>query len=661
MRKMWFGTKKFARWIKVHSPGSTYTAAGHSTRMDYLSGGVGLRRSLGGHEERQLTWNRLTEQEARDITDFAYGAFGDGPFYLSDPGAQRLNVLNKNWSMPGLSGKDGVPLAGNRRPALVPNPDQSRGYPVDMAQYRLDGTEPRRSFYVPVPPGHVAWVGVHGDPDSNGGVQVQPTVSGVPAGAATIVPVAGVDTAERVTHSFTPVGDQAGIELSLEAGQPITNLFTNPSFETGSGAVEVRRNRATYPTMLNATDGWSNGGAVGDVTRTPTADGIQVDLVAAMGTGNSLFYNTTQYPVAPGESWIGGFTSVTVPVGYPAITVRAVQRIYGNPSQTDGAGATVTINPGETKAVLSAPATAPADAINSRVILQPVVNTMPAGARLIVKNALVEKATVLGEYFDGTFSPDSDMTASWVGAANSSESVLTGTPITGVTPLNCVAIRSTQWVGSGAYSMRVIPTVAGVNNSYVDLGNPAAGTNPAPANSTVTLLATRRLESALTGALSANAGTVTVYDGGFQKGNVLPNAAGIGEVRVVGATGATSSTRRTMLHHGGAQGSGDVWWDLALLASGLYTGPYFDGGTPGASWNGAANASTSTLTSRTTTLAGMVVQVLPQGVTPEPGGFISGQGMSGADFDGIVRPTPYSYAHGSYGLSVNLVENEEWL
>jgi hypothetical protein len=218
MRTMWFGTRRYARWIKTHSPGSEYTALSHLTRLEYLNGGVGLRRSAGSHEELTLTWNRLSEQDAREIADFAYGVYGDGPFYLSDPGTQRLNVLNKAWSMPALGAKDAPPLAGTVRPSLVNNALLTLGYPAQMAQYLLTAADARRTFYLPIPPGHTAWVGVHGDTGSTLGLRAQPTLNGTATGAATTIPATSVTSTTRVTHSFPAPGEQAGLEISIAPG-----------------------------------------------------------------------------------------------------------------------------------------------------------------------------------------------------------------------------------------------------------------------------------------------------------------------------------------------------------------------------------------------------------------------------------------------------------
>lgn len=216
-RTMWFGTKQYSRWIKVHSPGSEPTPVGYSDRIEFTNGGVGLRESTNSHMEYPLVWNRVNDDQAAAIVDFANGIYGDKPYYLLDPAAMRRNVLNKAWSAPGMAAKDAVPIAGTKRPEVVANLDQSQGYPVEMAKYTLTATDTARKFYVPIPPGHTAQVGAHGDTASTLRLRVQPTVRGIATGAASNLAVLANSTPNRFNGTFAG-GDQAGIEISIATG-----------------------------------------------------------------------------------------------------------------------------------------------------------------------------------------------------------------------------------------------------------------------------------------------------------------------------------------------------------------------------------------------------------------------------------------------------------
>jgi hypothetical protein len=60
------------------------------------------------------------------------------------------------------------------------------------------------------------------------------------------------------------------------------------------------------------------------------------------------------------------------------------------------------------------------------------------------------------------------------------------------------------------------------------------------------------------------------------------------------------------------------------------------------------------------TIYGMIVQVLKDGKTPQPGGFISGQGHSGCQFASQPEYTPYSAAFDNVGMIASLVETGSW-
>lgn len=60
------------------------------------------------------------------------------------------------------------------------------------------------------------------------------------------------------------------------------------------------------------------------------------------------------------------------------------------------------------------------------------------------------------------------------------------------------------------------------------------------------------------------------------------------------------------------------------------------------------------------TLSGIMVQVLRTGIMPKTGGFISGQGHAGMDFDGWPSKTAYSAALDLVGLTAKFIETEQW-
>lgn len=87
----------------------------------------------------------------------------------------------------------------------------------------------------------------------------------------------------------------------------------------------------------------------------------------------------------------------------------------------------------------------------------------------------------------------------------------------------------------------------------------------------------------------------------------------------------------------------------------------FGGSVDGTSTVNGIDISVDTSASATLTFAGLMLQVLPTGVTPATGGFIAGRGNSGCKFDSKLRRVPYSLPGESIGLSAKLVEVGDWL
>jgi hypothetical protein len=59
--------------------------------------------------------------------------------------------------------------------------------------------------------------------------------------------------------------------------------------------------------------------------------------------------------------------------------------------------------------------------------------------------------------------------------------------------------------------------------------------------------------------------------------------------------------------------------------------------------------------------AGAMLQILPSDVIPDTGGFISGQGNSGGDFEAQPRLQVYSSALDKVGMTAKLIETGSWL
>ena len=127
-----------------------------------------------------------------------------------------LGLLSQAGATPSLAGYDATPLGwvpgpGVTRPVLLPQTDQSQGYPVEKARYTLVDGMTVRPLSVSIPPEHVAWVGVHGDSDADGKVKITP-FDGATPGTVVHPTILSVSTTTRVNTMVE--GDW--LELALD-------------------------------------------------------------------------------------------------------------------------------------------------------------------------------------------------------------------------------------------------------------------------------------------------------------------------------------------------------------------------------------------------------------------------------------------------------------
>lgn len=143
------------------------------------------------------------------------------------------------------------------------------------------------------------------------------------------------------------------------------------------------------------------------------------------------------------------------------------------------------------------------------------------------------------------------------------ESVLEIERVSGLTATNCIAGVSTR---EGKPAVRLIPTDAS-SLSY------AWSAVPIEARTGGTALGTLHLDAPVTGSLNTDALSIRVHNPAQRES--APNMAGEYPLRLGFSELTSGNTFR--LYHGGAQGSGDVWWTDIGLFEGDYTGPWFDG------------------------------------------------------------------------------------
>lgn len=446
----------------------------------------------------------------------------------------------------------------------------------------------------------------------------------------------------------------AAVQLSIDGASWLsgvrTNLDTNPSREATSGTTEVARNYAWDP---RATAGFVSGtnriawvqswfgsgsGAGTATSVTGATDGPVLSdgttkiptylrkTWSASPTGNSStgFDHTPKCDVnvgttgdglvvTPGQVW-----TITSWVRQSAVRVTNwFIRVYWRDSSftylSNSIGSYFSAPAGQWTRI-SATFTVPANAVRMSIRTDATGDTslwQPTDT-LDGTGLLVDLAPVVRDYWDGIYSPDSDLTAAWTGTANASTPILTGPAV--VTIAGALSpgrkFASTQWAAAGARSLRIVPYATdNSRDTYASPGGDTGGMRLGMvAGHTYTAIGTIRLTAAQTGSLHDRARTLTAWwktASGYTAVNLqtAPNAAGVYDLRGTFTIPADATEAFIRLYNGAAIGGGDVWWDKGALIEGVYTGPWWDGSNPPASipgavvaWSGTVDGSTSTLT-----------------------------------------------------------------
>ena len=441
----------------------------------------------------------------------------------------------------------------------------------------------------------------------------------------------------RITESSTPLagGDSSGAVgvIDLDIQQPNTrfleygewhelyrNLATNPSFETTSGTSEVRRNHFPDPHMLlNTTVGWNSAVSSGvlvsnDAVTTPEGNpGRRITITDVGTTGIWALYGgrnsvSSGMPIGvTGDKWLIGMR-----LSASASTIVSFGLGYGTGSTW---WSPVALNVGTSPATHWVEFTVPSAANNAPLNLRIAqtsesIQALGVSGWVELSQPVFTKPWANPSYFDGSSgSSDPDLTTAWLGPVAASSSSLRGVGVTGVAPIlnaELAAVTTQSWSSQGTRSVRLIPKglTPSANSSAV-----LQIISSAPGNTVYTAKAKIRIENPQTGALDANARTLSLYFGATSITSApAPNAPGVYELTVTGATPPEGGTFYVTAENGATHDNGDIWVDDLVVIQGNYDGPYFDGNTPingsatrSYDWVGPENASQSIWEERTIT------------------------------------------------------------
>ena len=162
----YFGNTTYGVFVKAPQSGMSANPVGHSSRMDFLNGGVSVRRSNRSHREFNMSWNGQmngtdTTQNLQIIKDFYDGIYGEGPFYWLDPFAANTNILAPHYAAPMLSELDWPSLSATVPPTFVTG-SYANGFPIKRAVYSLPaGHSDTKKLTIIIPSTHTLHFGWH--------------------------------------------------------------------------------------------------------------------------------------------------------------------------------------------------------------------------------------------------------------------------------------------------------------------------------------------------------------------------------------------------------------------------------------------------------------------------------------------------------------------
>jgi len=206
-----------SRGVELPSPNINMPSSksGYYNVSRFLNGGASMRQSVAAHKNYTMTWNGLTRDEARVITDFADGVYGTGEIYIHDPITADKNVLPQWWATPSQGAYDGLPLNAGSRGRAVPTTPNTLNMPIESIEYNVS-LGSTRNVWIPIPKNHTAWVGAYGQDGTGGAVRVIPTLSASndDDGPTDLLTLLDVSDDSRFTNSYNG-NNWNGIRIGL--------------------------------------------------------------------------------------------------------------------------------------------------------------------------------------------------------------------------------------------------------------------------------------------------------------------------------------------------------------------------------------------------------------------------------------------------------------
>lgn len=479
----WFGTEERMSWFSTPLQGADSSPSGWGADGTLLNGGGWGLHSWGSHKRYAYEWPASSSREtAQRMKSYRDGTFGRGLLYFLEPTIFTTNVLPAHWADPSMSLDNEAPslVYGIEPVAVQTSGGANLGLPVTSAQYELSGIDPKSvptpdsSVFIPIPTGHTLFLGAFYSSTGAGGVFATPVNNNGTLGTAVKLTEKPNSDTDVVTDSFS--GDLRGVRLWVGRNSDLQNssvtiaamagrIIESSSLPVYGPWVEQERNYTSKP-ILDSSWGSTWEATVTNSTATPVSGGLQINQVGVpTGTWLLKVRNSTPIPTTPGQVWSASFEVTNN--GLTSITPSAALR-WSTGGQTPLAP--VEIPPGETRTVKVEGAIAPA----STTWVVPLLHTnslWPDGSMALVHNfPMTVNAPTVGDPLDMNV-PDTDvLRRRWVGAVNSSDSVLESRTRTGSTAKQDKLFAG-PWIGGQGHSgCRFLGTPSYVTNSPIEGG-----------------------------------------------------------------------------------------------------------------------------------------------------------------------------------------------
>ena len=402
--------------------------------------------------------------------------------------------------------------------------------------------------------------------------------------------MAGTGTGSILVTGITiEVSDATGaspifFDGATSAGGDFTYAWTGTA--NNSSSIQKATENAGWSPITNSIEYWSTQSPMhgthcaGVITKGASGDGITCSdsVVAAFTTYTMSIY-----------------IKLTAAVPNFTIQMRWKDNVGAIISDTN-ASVAGSLTVGQWSRV-SVTATSPSGATS----MQPIARILAVHSSTLfyVDSLMVEQATFLSPYFDGSTAAAGDFTYAWTGTANQTASEERAPTVSGWTGLYTggrVAYQSSAWNGSGAKCMAISGNRPTVDSFSMTNTPPIAGNL---GGRTFTFLANLKTMEAYPAGADGRAWGINVVvnlsGGGQFQYNLKPTTTylGIHEIKQTITIRSDATTMAYLRLYNGSPNDVPIYWDNFMIVEGTYVGDYIDGTKPFSKWDGAANASTS--------------------------------------------------------------------